>query len=128
MAAFDFAVAPGSIGPDELVNNSQLSSSALKQHGDIPLAVGKPVGEFKAVFGLDTFHSDSAACIPLCQPLQEISGGVSRLFRIGGEETQADEFVNGGVQVKAQLRVGDTAAGTTLTSTWTRWPRKVIRS
>lgn len=46
----------GCIGTDELTLDNQFSSSLLEKSLDIPFAVGKTVGEFKTVAGLDTFH------------------------------------------------------------------------
>ena len=79
--------------------------------GQIPLAVGKTVGEFKAIVSLDTFHADAPAGIPLDQLFQEIGGGTGRLLRVGGQEAQAGELVNSGVLVQAEFRVCDTASG-----------------
>lgn len=48
VAALHFAVVARRIGPDELVADTQLGGGGLKQSREIPLAVGKTVGELKA--------------------------------------------------------------------------------
>ena len=45
--------------------DAQLSGSILKKGLDIPFAVGKAVGKLKAIVCLDTFHTESPACVPL---------------------------------------------------------------
>lgn len=67
VAALDLAVVAGRVGANELVADAQLGGGLLKQCRQIPLAVGKPVGEFKTVVRLDTFHIDPTACIPCGQ-------------------------------------------------------------
>ena len=106
-----FAVVAWSVGADELVADPQLGSGGLKQSRESPLAVGETIGKFKAVIRLDALHSDTPAGIPLEQLFQEIRRGKGGLFRVGGQEAQACELVNGCVLVQAQLRVSDAAAG-----------------
>ena len=67
VAALDLAVVAGRVGANELVADAQPGGGLLKQCRKIPLAVGKPVGEFKTVVRLDTFHLDPTACIPCGQ-------------------------------------------------------------
>lgn len=67
MPAFNFAVVAGRVGANELVADAQPIGGLLKQCRKIPLAVGKPVGEFKTVVRLDTFHLDPTACVPCGQ-------------------------------------------------------------
>lgn len=88
-----------------------LSGGDLKQGGHIPLAVGKAIGELKAIVCLDAFHPDASAGIPLENLLQEVSGGVGGLLRIGSQETQAGKLINGSVLKQAQLRVCNTHTG-----------------
>ena len=57
---------------DELVADTQLGSSGLKQGGQIAPAVGKTVGELKSIVSLDTFHADTSAGVPLEQLFQKI--------------------------------------------------------
>ena len=45
---------------DELVTDTQLGGSGLKQSREIPLAVGETIGKFKAVIRLDAFHADTS--------------------------------------------------------------------
>ena len=97
VAALHFAVVARRVGADELVADTQLGGSGLKQSREIPLAVGKTVGKFKAVVRLDTFHADTSAGVPLEQLFQKIGGGIGGLLRVGGQEAQAGELVNGGV-------------------------------
>ena len=99
------------IGADELVPDTQLGGGGLKQSRDIPFAVGEAIGKFKAVIRLDAFHADPSAGIPLEQLFQKIRGGIGRLLRVGGQEAQAGELVNGGVLKQAEFRVGNTVAG-----------------
>ena len=99
VAALHLAVVARRIRPDELVADTQLGGGGLKQSREIPLAIGKSVGKFKTVVGLDTFHADSPAGIPLEQLFQEIGGGTGGLLRVGGQEAQARKLVNSGVLV-----------------------------
>ena len=62
-----FAVVARRIGTDELVPDTQLGGSGLKQSREIPLAVGKTVGELQSIVSLDTLHADTSASIPLEQ-------------------------------------------------------------
>ena len=94
-----FTVVTWSIGADELVTDTQLGGSGLKQSREIPLAVGETIGKFKAVIRLDAFHADSPAGIPLEQLFQEIGGGTGGLLRVGGQEAQAGKLVNRSVLV-----------------------------
>jgi len=106
-----FTVVAWSIGADELVADTQLGGSGLKQSRDIPLAVGKAVGKLKAIVCLDALYPDAPAVVPLEQPFQEVGGGVGALFRIGSQEAQTCELINGGVLEQAKLRVRNAPAG-----------------
>ena len=99
VAALHFAVVARCIGSDELVADTQLGGSGLKQSREIPLSVGETIGKFKAVIRLDAFHADTSACIPLEQLFQKIGGGTGGLLRVGGQEAQARKLVNSGVLV-----------------------------
>ena len=94
-----FTVVAWSIGADELVADTQLGGSGLKQSREIPLAVGETIGKFKAVIRLDAFHADSSARIPLEQLFQKIRRGKGGLLRVGSQEAQACELVNSSVLV-----------------------------
>lgn len=48
-AALNLAVVPGCVRTNQLMPDSQAVGSCFKESGKIPLAVGKTVGEFKAV-------------------------------------------------------------------------------
>ena len=89
--------------------DAQLSGSILKKGLDIPFAVGKAVGKLKAIVCLDTFHTESPACVPLHQTLEEVRGGIGGLLGIGGQKAEPGKLVNSGVLEKTQLRVCDTA-------------------
>ena len=106
-----FTVVAGRVGTDELVPDTQLGGSGLKQSREIPLAVGETIGKFKAVIRLDALHADSSAGIPLEQLFQKIRRGIGGLLRISGQKAQTGELINGGVLKQAQLRVSDAAAG-----------------
>lgn len=111
VASLDLAVMTGCVRTNELMPDTQLGSSGFKQGGQITLAVGKTVGKLKAIVCLDALHADTLASIPLEQLFQEIGGGIGGLLRVGSQEAQAGELIDGGVLVQAQLRVGDAAAG-----------------
>jgi len=111
VTSLHFTVVARCIGADELVPDTQLGGGGLKQSRDIPFAVGEAIGKFKAVIRLDAFHADPSAGIPLEQLFQKIRGGIGRLLRVGGQEAQAGELVNGGVLKQAEFRVGNTVAG-----------------
>ena len=106
-----FTVVAWSIGANELVTDTQLGGSRLKQSREIPLAVGETIGKFKAVIRLDTFHADTSAGIPLEQLFQKIRRGIGGLLRVGSEKPQACELINGGILEQTQFRVCDTFAG-----------------
>ena len=99
VAALHFAVVARRVGTDELMPDTQLGSSGLKQSREIPPAVGKTVGELKSIISLDTFHADTSAGVPLEQLFQEIGGGTGGLLRVGGQEAQACKLVNSSVLV-----------------------------
>ena len=61
MTAFHLSVAPGSIGADELVANSQLSGRCLKEGFQIAMAIGKAIGELKTIIGLNTLDGNAFA-------------------------------------------------------------------
>ena len=102
------------VGPDQLVTDAQLGGSFLEQGGQIALTVGEAVGKLETVVRLDTLH--------FYAPAQEVRRGIGGLLRVGRQETQHRELVNGGVLEQAQLRIRDTAAGDDLDITCTRWP------
>ena len=99
MTTFHLSVVPGRIGADELVADTQLGGGGLKQSREIPLAVGETIGKFKTVVGLDTFHADTSAGVPLEQLFQKIGGGTGGLLRVSGQEAQAGKLVNSSVLV-----------------------------
>lgn len=107
--ALNLFVMSRGVGADELVGVAKLGGS-LKQGGQVPLAVGKTVGKLKPVVRLDSFHLDAPAGIPLPQLLREVGGGVGGFFRVGGQEAQVGELVNGGILKQAELRVCNTPA------------------
>ena len=111
VAALHFAIVPWGVGADELVADAKISGGFLKKGLDIPFAVGKTVCKLKTVVGLDTFHANAPAGIPLDQAFQKVGGGIGRLLRIGGQETEPGELVNGGILEQAQLWVSNAAAG-----------------
>ncbi len=89
VAALYLAIMSGRVRTDQLMLEAQLSGGFLKKGLDIPFTVGKAVSKFKTAAGLDTFHKDISAGIPLHQFFQEVCGGVSRLLGIGGQESGA---------------------------------------
>ena len=99
VAALHFTVVARRIGPDELVADTQLCGGGLKQSREIPLAVGKTIGELKSIVSLDTFHADASTGKPFDQPFEEVCGGLGGLFRVGGQEAQAGKLVNSSVLV-----------------------------
>lgn len=111
VAALHFAVVAGCVWADELMADAQLGSGFLKQCRQIPLAVGEAVGELKAIVRLNALYSDAPAGIPLEQLFEEICRGISGLLRVGRQEAQTGEFINGGVLVQTELRVRNAPAG-----------------
>lgn len=111
VAAFHFSVVTGRIGADELVADAEPGSGSLKQSGQVALAVGKTVGKLKTVVGLDALHSDAPAGIPLDQLFEEVSRGTGGLFRVGRQEAQVGEFVDGSILEQPQFRVSNTPSG-----------------
>ena len=102
------------VGPDQLVTDDQLGGSFLEQCGQIALAVGEAVGELEAVFRLDTLHFYAPAGVPRPQLAQEVRRGLGGLLRVGRQETQPRELVDGGVLEQTKPRICDTAAGNDL--------------
>ena len=86
VAALYLAIVPRGVGPDKLMADAELLRCRLEQGGQIPFAVGKAVGELKAIVCLHTLHPDAPACIPLCQFFQEISGGIGEIGRASCRE------------------------------------------
>ena len=111
MAALHLAVVARRVGPDQLVTDAQFGGSFLEQRGQIALAVGEAVGELETVVRLDTLHFYAPAGVPRPQLAQEVRRGIGGLLRVGRQETQPCELVDGGVLEQAQLRICDTAAG-----------------
>ena len=111
VATLHFTVVARRIGTDKLVADTQLGGGGLKQGGEIPLAVGETIGKLKAVIRLDAFHADTAAGVPLDQPFEEVRRGIGGLLRVGSQEAQACELVDGSVLVQTQFRVCNTASG-----------------
>ena len=111
VAALDLTVVTRGIWANQLMPDAKFGSSPFKQRRQIALAVGKTVGKFKAVVRLDTFHLYASAGVPRPQLPQKVSRGIGGLLRIGGEEAQARELVDGGVLEQAKLRVCNTFTG-----------------
>ena len=109
VAALYFSVVSGRVRTDELVSDLQIPGSLFKEGRQVTPAVGKTVGELKAIVGLDALYADAPAGIPLEQLSEEISRGVGRLLWIGGQEAKAGELINGSVLVKPQFRVCNAA-------------------
>ena len=65
MAALDLSIVTWGVGTDELVADAQLCSGNFKQSRNISFAVGKTVGELKAIVGPDTLDVKTAAGIQL---------------------------------------------------------------
>ena len=53
MAALHLLVVSGGVGTDELVPDTQFSSSGFKESRQISFTVGKTIGEFKTVVSLN---------------------------------------------------------------------------
>ena len=64
VAALHLTIMPRSIWANELMPDAKLGSSPFKQRRQIAFAVGKAIGELKAIVRLDTFHLDTAASMP----------------------------------------------------------------
>ena len=105
VAAFHLAVVARCIRTNELMPDAKFGSRLFKQRRQVTPAVGETIGELKAVVRLDTFHLYAPAGVPRPQPPQEVRRGVGRLLRIGCQKAQACELVDGGVLIKAKLRV-----------------------
>ena len=110
VAALNLTIMPWGIRSDELVANAKFLRCRLKQRGQIPLTVGKAVGELKAVVCLDTLHPDAPAGIPLHQLFQEISRGKGGLLRIGSQKAQTGKLVNSSILKQAKFRICDAAS------------------
>ena len=128
VAALHLTVVPRRIWTNELMPNIKFGSRPLKQCRQIAFTVGKTVGELEAIVRLDTLHLDPAARIPRGQSAQEICRRIGGLLRIGGEEAQARELVDGVYWNSRSSGSAMHLRGTTFTSTCTRSPGRVICS
>ena len=86
VTAFDFSVMPWRVRANQLVPYSQFFCRFLKKSGQIPFAVGKAIGEFKAIVSLNTLHMDTSASIPPCQLSKEVRRGTGGLFGVSSQE------------------------------------------
>ena len=107
VAALHFAVVPRRIWTNQLMPNTKFGSRPLKQRRLLALTAGEAVGKLGTVVRLDTLHLDPAARIPRGQSAKEIGRRIGGLLRIGGEEAQARELVDGGVLEQPKLRIRD---------------------
>ena len=110
VAALDLSVVARCVRTDQFMPDIQFGGRPLKQSRQLALPAGEAVGKLGTVVRLDTLHLDPAARIPRGQSAKKISRRIGRLLRIGGEETQARELVNGGVLEQPKLRIRDALA------------------
>ena len=110
VAAFNLSIVPWGVWTDQFMPDTQLSGRPLKQSRQVMLTAGEAIGKLGTVVRLDTLHLDPAARIPRGQSAKKISRRIGRLLRIGGEETQARELVNGGVLEQPKLWIRDALA------------------
>lgn len=99
--ALDLAVVARGIGTNELVVDSKLISSILKERAPIAMGVGKAVGEFKAVVGLNSFYLHAFAGKSGYNLFQGVSGGSGALLGVSAQDAEAGVLVDGGVLVEA---------------------------
>ena len=59
MAALYFSVVSGRVRTDELVSDPQIPGSLFKEGRQVTPAVGKTIGELKAIVGLDALYPDA---------------------------------------------------------------------
>lgn len=76
VSSFHLAIMPRRVGANEFMLDAKAVSGKLKSCWDVPLGVGKAVGEFEAVVGLDALYSDSPAFEPFDHAFQEVGRGV----------------------------------------------------
>ena len=72
VTALDLASVPRRIRADQLVPDARFGGSPFKQRWQIAFAIGKAIGELKAVVCLHTLHLDAASRIPRRQLSKEI--------------------------------------------------------
>lgn len=101
VATLYLAVMTQCVGTGELMPDTKLGNSGLKQGGQITPAVGKTVGELKSIVSLDTLPPDTSTSILPEQLFQEIGGEIGGLLRVGCQEAQA---VNSAMAVYWQRR------------------------
>ena len=109
-AALHLTVVSGRVWTDPFMLDVQVSSRFLKQGDAVTLAVGKAAGKLKAVAGLDTFHSDSPAGVPLHQSLLKVCRGVDGLLRTGRQKAEPGELVHSSILERTQPCVSHIAA------------------
>ena len=110
VAALHLTVVPRGIWANQLMPDAQLSGRPLKQSRQVMLTAGEAIGKLGTVVRLDTLHLDPTARIPRGQFAKKISRRIGGLLRIGDEEPQARELVDGGVLEQPKLRIRDALA------------------
>ena len=110
VAAFHFAVMSWGIRTNKFVADAELCQRCLKQSWFVAVFGVQSVCELEAVICLHTLHMDTAAGIPLGEPLKEVCRRIGRLLGIGREEAEPRELVDGGVLEQAQRWICDALA------------------
>ena len=108
VAALHFAVIARCAGTNEIMSDTKFRGGGFKQGRQISSAVGKAVGERKAIVCLNALYPDSSSGIPGRQFFQKISGRVSGLLWISRKKTQTRELVNASILKHEELWVCDT--------------------
>ena len=111
VAVLYLAVVARCVRTDQLMPDAKLGGSFFKQSRQVTFTVGEAIGKLGTVVRLDALHFDPASCIPRNKPAEEVRRGIGGLLRVGSEEAQARELVDGDVLEQAKLRICDTGSG-----------------
>ena len=94
---------------NQLVMDTYLLQDCFKKRWFV-LGSGKPVGEFKSVVGLNTFHLNDFSGEFMHDLFEKVCGGIGTLLRISDQDTVTGMLVNSGVLVQLKGRIDCTSS------------------
>ena len=100
VAALNFPVMSGSIGPNELVLNAQSEGGCFKKRRNVVLACRETIGKLEAVVCLNTFNRYASPLVSSNEFLKKISRRVSALFRVRRQEAKSGKLIYSGVLIQ----------------------------
>lgn len=100
MAAFDFAVVPGSKRSDGFMMDAKACGGDFEEGESGSEFRVEAVGELVAVVGLDATDGDSVFAVKSDRMDQEDRGGMGAVFLESHQEAKSGELIDGGVLVE----------------------------